>query len=291
MSGVPSWALREPSRNRTAEWTTLCGWMTTSMASYATSYSQWASMTSRPLFASVAESIVILAPIVHVGCSSACSGVTASSSTGVASRNGPPEAVRTRRRDVRHRLADEALPDRRVLRIDRSEPGQRARVRVDGVRGRSPAARARAWGITRWPPATSVSLLAVATTLPARSAASTGRRLTTPPVAMTTRSTSSRVASASSASDPPRRPCRRQVQAGQRGRIAERDRGRTEPGGLFGEERPVRAGRQRHDPERIRMAGQHVDRLSADRTGRADQRDATGAASRRSAPQLKMATT
>ena len=37
--------------------------------------------------------------------------------------------------------------------------------------------------MTRWPPATSVSLLAVATTLPARSAARTGRRLTMPPVA------------------------------------------------------------------------------------------------------------
>ena len=33
MSGVPSWALSEPSMNRTAEWTTLCGWTTTSMAS------------------------------------------------------------------------------------------------------------------------------------------------------------------------------------------------------------------------------------------------------------------
>src|SRR4051794_33394861 len=64
------------------------------------------------------------------------------------------------------------------------------------------AARARARGMTRWPPATSVSLLAVATTLPALSAASTGRRLTTPPVPTITRSTSSRVASASSASAP-----------------------------------------------------------------------------------------
>ena len=33
MSGVPSWALREPSTKRTAEWTTLCGWITTSIAS------------------------------------------------------------------------------------------------------------------------------------------------------------------------------------------------------------------------------------------------------------------
>ena len=31
MSGVPSCALREPSTNWTAEWTTLCGWMTTSI--------------------------------------------------------------------------------------------------------------------------------------------------------------------------------------------------------------------------------------------------------------------
>ena len=33
MSGVPSWAFSEPSTNRTAEWTTLWGWMTTSIAS------------------------------------------------------------------------------------------------------------------------------------------------------------------------------------------------------------------------------------------------------------------
>ena len=64
------------------------------------------------------------------------------------------------------------------------------------------AARFRARGITRCPPATSVSLLAVATILPARSAASTGRRLTTPPVATITRSTSSRVATSSSAGSP-----------------------------------------------------------------------------------------
>jgi hypothetical protein len=67
MSGVPSWAFNEPSRNRTAEWTTLWGWITTSIASYEASYSQWASITSRPLFASVAESIVIFAPMLHVG--------------------------------------------------------------------------------------------------------------------------------------------------------------------------------------------------------------------------------
>ena len=73
MSGVPSWAFREPSTKRTAEWTTLCGWMTTSIASSSTSYSQRASTTSRPLFARVAESIVIFAPIDQVGWRRACS--------------------------------------------------------------------------------------------------------------------------------------------------------------------------------------------------------------------------
>ena len=92
-------------------------------------------------------------------------------------------------------LAGEALPDGRVLGVDGPQPGQRrwpsaSPGRVGRDRGR---ASARASGMTRWPPATSVSLLAVATTLPARSAASTGRRLTTPPVATMTRSTSSRV--------------------------------------------------------------------------------------------------
>ena len=51
-------------------------------------------MTSRPLLASVAESIVILAPIVQVGWRRACCGVTAARSPASASRNGPPDAVR-----------------------------------------------------------------------------------------------------------------------------------------------------------------------------------------------------
>ena len=83
------------------------------------------------------------------------------------------------------------------------------RSQASGVASGSPgsaAARAAAWArasaITRWPPATSVSLLAVATTLPARSAASVGRSDTTPPVPTITRSTSSRVASSTRASSP-----------------------------------------------------------------------------------------
>ena len=54
-----------------------------------------ASMTSRPLFMSVAESIVILPPMSHVGCASASSTVTSASSARVRPRNGPPDAVST----------------------------------------------------------------------------------------------------------------------------------------------------------------------------------------------------
>ena len=45
-----------------------------------------------------------------------------------AARGGQDEA-----RDAGHRFADEALPDRRVLRVDRPEPGERARIRVGRV--------------------------------------------------------------------------------------------------------------------------------------------------------------
>ena len=55
-----------------------------------------ASITSRPLFIIVAESTEILRPITQLGCAQASPASRASRSTGV--RNGPPEAVSTRRR-------------------------------------------------------------------------------------------------------------------------------------------------------------------------------------------------
>ena len=136
MSGVPSWAFREPSTKRTAEWTTLCGWMTTSIAAYSTSYSQCASTTSRPLLASVAESIVIFAPIDQVGWRRACSRGDRRQVRGPVEER-PARRRQDERRDAGHRLADEALPDRRVLGVDRAEPGERARERVPGARGRA----------------------------------------------------------------------------------------------------------------------------------------------------------
>ena len=160
-------------------------------------------MTSRPLFMSVAESMVILAPIVQVGWARASAGrrrrpcAPRDQLAERAARGGqdeplPPGQV----------LAHQALPDGRVLRIDGPQPGQRGGHRRGRIGRRTAAARALASGMTRWPPATSVSLLAVATTLPAARAASTGRRLTTPPVATMTRSTSSRVAISTRASSP-----------------------------------------------------------------------------------------
>ena len=67
------------------------------MRSPGTSNSQRASMTSRPLFISVAESTVIFGPIDQVGWRSASAGVTARRRSAGQPRKGPPEAVRTRR--------------------------------------------------------------------------------------------------------------------------------------------------------------------------------------------------
>src|SRR5439155_144278 len=71
-------------------------------------------MSSRPLFISVAESMVILPPIAQVGCLSASSTVTPSRSARARPRNGPRDAVRVGQRDPAHaeapRLLDERLP-------------------------------------------------------------------------------------------------------------------------------------------------------------------------------------
>ena len=81
--------------------------------------------TSSALFMSVAESIVTLAPIVQVGCASASSWRGRREALGGQSRNGPPEAVRINRLHVGRSLTGEALPDGRVLGVDRPQPRQR----------------------------------------------------------------------------------------------------------------------------------------------------------------------
>ena len=97
MSVGPSWAMIDPSRSSTIECTTDCGWITTSICPGPTPNSQRASITSRPLFISVAESMVIFRPIRHVGWRSASSGPTFLSSAAEWLRNGPPDAVRISR--------------------------------------------------------------------------------------------------------------------------------------------------------------------------------------------------
>ena len=61
----------------------LCLWITTSTWSAVTENSQPASMTSSPLFTSVAESIVIFLPIFQFGFFRASETVTVSSFSGL----------------------------------------------------------------------------------------------------------------------------------------------------------------------------------------------------------------
>ena len=82
-------------------------------------------MTSRPLLASVAESIVILAPMVQVGWRRARSGVTDGELLGRRVEERPARRGQHEARDRRPRLAHQALPDGRMLGVDRPQPGER----------------------------------------------------------------------------------------------------------------------------------------------------------------------
>ena len=275
MSGVPSWALSEPSTNTTAEWTTLCGWMTTSIASYVDIVQP---VCLDDLQALVGEGRRIdrdLGP--HPPRRVAERLLGGDAPPGRPGRRGTvrPTPSGASRAIGAGRLAGQALPDRRVLRVDRPEPGQRARegiARIDRrpFRGRG----ARASGMTRWPPATSVSLLAVATTLPAASAARTGRRLTTPP----SRRRRGRRRRAWPAARARRVRRSRAVPAGRSsdaggGFVGDAHDGRAHEGDLLGQHVDGSSGRQRDHLERLRMTGQHLDRLAADRPGTAEERD------------------
>ncbi len=186
MSVTPNCARIEPSTISTIECTTDCGCTTTSMRSAGIPKSQRASMTSSPLFISVAESIVILRPIRQVGCLRASSGPTAVSSFGEWPRNGPPEAVRIRRptscggRSRRHWWM--ALCSLSTGRID--------------------TPRRRAASVISAPAITSTSLLARAIVFPASIAASTASSAAVPDEAHSTMSTSGCVARAISPSVP-----------------------------------------------------------------------------------------
>ena len=151
MSVTPSWASTVPSTNSTIEWTTDCGWMRTSTRPALTPKSHRASITSSPLFMRVAESIVIFRPMDHVGCARASAGVTRSKLSRARVRNGPPEAVRTRRRTSSGRR-----PSRHWC-----------SAQCSLSMGSSLPPRARASATISSPAMTSVSLLARATSFPA----------------------------------------------------------------------------------------------------------------------------
>ena len=108
-------------RGATSACTIDCGCTTTSIRSYGVPNSQCASITSRPLFISVAESIVILPPIAQVGCRSAARRVTsrelgAAAAAERAARRGQREAL-----DGPGPLALDQLVQRGVLGVDRDQ--------------------------------------------------------------------------------------------------------------------------------------------------------------------------
>lgn len=159
MSGGLACATVEPSVNSTIEWIIDCGWTTTSIRSNPMSNSRWASITSRPLFTSVAEFTVMTGPMLQVGWLSAISGVTSVSSERFLPRKGPPLAVTTSRRTATGSAPPGPAAHRHWASAECSES--------TGIICSGPAKR-----LTSGPPTISDSLLASASTRPASSAAS-----------------------------------------------------------------------------------------------------------------------
>ncbi len=156
------------------------------MRSGGTWNSQWASMTSKPLFMRVAESMVIFPPMFQVGWARASSTVTRSSSSLVLSRKGPPEAVRIT-------LCKSRSPT----------PCRHWKMALCSLStGRSRTLCSLTASITTLPAATSVSLFAKATSFPALMAAKVGRMPAAPTTAFNTRSTPSIAAISSMALGP-----------------------------------------------------------------------------------------
>ena len=121
---------------------------------------------------SVAESMVMRAPIVQVGCRSACSAVTSLSSAAERPRNGPPLAV-----TISASTASGSSPASSWCSAECSES--------TGSNWAPPRASA---SRTSGPPATRLSLLASATSMPASSAARVASRPAAPTTALSTTS-------------------------------------------------------------------------------------------------------
>ena len=169
-----SWAMTLLSTNSTMLWTMLCGCTTTSIWRIGTSNSQRASIISRPLLNRVAESMVILRPMLQVGCLSAWATVTPASWSAGSWRKGPPLAVSRMRRTSLCRW-----------------PSRHWKMALCSLStGRTSTPRRRAAAMTASPAMTRISLLATARCLPASMAARAGARPATPTIATRTMSAS-----------------------------------------------------------------------------------------------------
>ena len=187
MSGKPSCASELPSTKSTIACTSDCGCTSTRILAGASANRWWASMTSSPLFISVAESTEIFGPIDHFGWAIACAGVTSASSARFRPRNGPPDAVRVIRETAE----------------GSSQPAMHWNTALCSLSiGTMVAPAAWAACMSSSPASTSDSLLASNRRLPACAAASVDDSPAAPTIAATTLSQASPAASASNAASP-----------------------------------------------------------------------------------------
>ena len=170
----------------TIEWIILSRWTITSTCSGRTPNRCTASITSKPLFISVAESIVIFAPIFQVGCASARAGVMSANCSRFIPKNGPPDAV------SRIRLTSPRFSPRRHWKI----------AECSLSTGIISVLCSLAVRMTSSPAVTIDSLLASASRLPAFSAESVGSRPALCPMELYMRSASGSEAASSRASLP-----------------------------------------------------------------------------------------
>src|SRR5215210_439180 len=174
MSGSAACSTTEPSSKSAPPCTTDWRCTTTRTSSNGTPNRWCASITSSPLFIMVAESMVILGPIRHVGCLSASSGPTSTSLAFSNEKKGPPEAVNNT-----PAISSSRLPSRHWKIAECSESTGIMRLLAASSK-------------THSPPATSDSLLARAIRLPACSAPTVAARPAKPTMPFKTTSDGTR---------------------------------------------------------------------------------------------------
>ena len=187
-------------------------------------------------------SIVILAPMFHVGCASASADATCSSSAAVRPRNGPPLAVRMMRRTSDGAAAAQALPDRRVLGVDGHDLAAAGGARLGDDRAR----RDQAFLVREREALARV-----------RARPSVAGKPAKPTTAFRTTSASGCAASSPSTSGSS---AHARTQLG----------GHAELGRLLREQLGVAPGREGDDAVLVAVPAKHVERLRPDRAGRTE---------------------